>query len=203
MIKNIVFDMGEVLMKFDPDEIIGHFTSSKEDTALLRQAIFYTKAWKELDRGTIMEEEMIAPACALLPDRLHGTAADILRHWREYMTPLDDLVPLAEELHEAGYPLYLLSNAGKSMLRFKEKLPVLRFFSGTLFSAEVLMIKPEPGIYLEFFRRFSLRPEECFFIDDRPENIAEAKALEMDGFCYEGKVPPVRAALKKAAIKIG
>lgn len=203
MIKNIVFDMGQVLTGFDPDEIIVRFTSSREDIALLRRAIFDTKEWSELDRGTLVEEEMISPACAMLPERLHGAAGEILRRWREYMTPMDDLVPLAEELHKAGYPLYLLSNAGKSMLGFTEKLPVLRLFSGILFSAEVLMIKPEPGIYREFFRRFSLMPEECFFIDDRPENIAAGRAFGMDGFCYGGEVPPLCAALKKAGVKIG
>lgn len=203
MIKNIVFDMGGVLTGFDPEEIGSHFCSSKEDIALLRRAIFDTEMWTGLDRGTLVEEDMIAPACALLPERLHGCAEQLLRHWREYMTPLDNLVPLAHELHDTGHPLYLLSNAGKSMLSFTEKLPVLSLFSGILFSAEVLMIKPEPGIYLEFFRRFSLKPEECFFIDDMPENIAAAKRCGMEGFRYGGEVPPLRAALKSAGVLPG
>lgn len=203
MIKNIVFDMGRVLTGFDPDEIARHFASSQEDVGLLRRAIFYTEMWNELDRGTVVEEEMIAPACAVLPERLHGAAAELLRRWREYMTPMNDLVPLAEELHGAGYLLYLLSNAGTSMLDFTEKLPVLRLFSGILFSAEVKMIKPEPGIYREFFHRFSLKPEECFFIDDRPANIDTGKAFGMDGFRYGGQVPPLRAALRAAGVRIG
>lgn len=203
MIKNIVFDMGRVLTGFDPDEITRHFVSSEEDAGLLRRAIFDTDLWNELDRGTVAEEEMIAPACAVLPERLHGAAAELLRRWRECMTPMDDLVPLAEELHAAGYPLYLLSNAGTSMLDFTGKLPVLRLFSGILFSAEVKMIKPEPGIYREFFCRFTLRPEECFFIDDRPANIDTGKAFGMDGFRYGGEIPPLRAALKAAGVRIG
>lgn len=203
MIRNIVFDMGGVLTGFDPDEIGSHFCSSKKDIALLRKAIFDTEMWTGLDRGTLVEEDLIGPACALLPERLHGFAEQLLLHWRETMTPLDNLVPLAHELHDAGYPLYLLSNAGKSMLSFTAKLPVLGLFSGILFSAEVLMIKPEPEIYLEFFRRFSLKPEECFFIDDMPENIAAAKRCGMDGFCYGGEVLPLRAALKNAGVLPG
>lgn len=195
--------MGQVLTGFDPDEIGGHFVSSKEDIALLRRAIFDTPAWSDLDRGTITEDDMIAPVCAHLPDRLHGAAAELLHHWREFLTPMDDLVPLANELHSAGYPLYLLSNAGRSMLDFTEKLPVLRLFAGILFSAQVLMVKPEPGIYREFFRRFSLKPEECFFIDDRPENIAAGRVFGMDGFCYGGEAAPVRAALKAVGVRIG
>lgn len=203
MIKNIVFDMGGVLTGFDPDEIGSHFCTSKDDIALLRKTIFDTELWAELDRGTIVEEDMIAPACKLLPERLHGCAQQLLLHWREYMTPLDELVPLAQELHAAGYPLYLLSNAGKKMLSFTEKLPVLRLFSGILFSAEVLMVKPEPGIYLEFFRRFSLKPEECFFIDDMPENIAAAARCGMEGFRYGGEAAPLRTALKSAGVLTG
>ncbi|HEX3039092.1 MAG TPA: HAD family phosphatase [Caproiciproducens sp.] len=202
MIKNIVFDMGRVLVGFDPDAIIQEFTDDPADIPIIRREVFEKSEWRELDRGTLMEEDMIPLVCARLPERLHSIAEKLLLHWREYMEALDDIVPLARQLQENGYALYVLSNAGKSMLNFKYKLPVLKYFTGTLFSAEVYLLKPEPGIYQEFFKRFSLDPAECFFIDDTPENIEAGKEFGMNGFRYTGEIRPLCEALENAGVSV-
>lgn len=202
MIKNIVFDMGQVLIVFDPDSIIQHFVTEPKDIELIRNEVFEKTEWQELDRGTLIEEDMVPLVCARLPERLHDAAVNLLLHWREYMNPLDNIVPLIQQLKENGYSIFLLSNAGKNMLHYEDKLPVLKYFSGILFSAEVYLLKPEPEIYLKFFERFSLNPLECFFIDDRLENIEAAQKLGMDGFCYAGEVPPLCEALKSAGISV-
>jgi haloacid dehalogenase superfamily, subfamily IA, variant 3 with third motif having DD or ED len=202
MIKNIVFDMGRVLVGFDPDAIIQEFTDDPADIPIIRREVFEKSEWRELDRGTLMEEDMIPLVCARLPDRLHSIAEKLLLYWREYMEALDEIVPLARQLQENGYALYVLSNAGKSMLNFKYKLPVLKYFTGTLFSAEVYLLKPELGIYREFFKRFSLDPAECFFIDDTPENIEAGKEFGMDGFRYTGEIRPLCEALESAGVSV-
>ena len=202
MIRNVVFDMGQVLTRFDPDEISAVFFEP-EDIPAARREIFESDLWKELDRGTLTEETMIPLVCRRLPERLHGRAAELLLHWREHMSRMPDLVPLIRSLHGAGYPLYLLSNAGISMLGYTRKLPVLKDFSGILFSAEVRLLKPDPRIYQAFFRRFSLIPQECFFIDDRPENVRAGRDLGMDGFVYAGEPEPLRRALRKAGVAAG
>lgn len=202
MIRNLVFDMGRVLTRFEPDEISAVFFEP-EDTPAARREIFESPYWTELDRGTLTEETMIPLVCQRLPERLHGRAAELLLHWREHMTQMPDLVPLIHALRRDGYPLYLLSNAGISMLEFTHKLPVLRDFSGILFSAEVKLIKPDPRIYLAFFRRFSLAPQECFFIDDLPDNIRAGRDLGMEGFVYAGETEPLYRALREAGVSVG
>ena len=202
MIKNIVFDMGQVLTDFNPDYFIRQYVTAPEDIRLLRTEIFESSVWQELDRGSVTEEDIIAPVCDRLPLRLRASAEVLLLHWREHMTGLDNIMPLVLELKEKGYSLFLLSNAGKNMLHFTHKIPALQYFSGILFSGEVLFLKPEKEIYLKFFEKFSLKPQECYFIDDRPENIAAGQALGMDGFCYGGNVAVLRNALRQAGVTL-
>lgn len=202
MIKNIVFDMGQVLIGFDPDKIIRAFFDDEADIPLIRKEIFDSSLWKDLDRGTLTEQDLIPIVQERFPQRFHSGAEQLLLHWREHMTQPDAVPCLAAELKKAGYSLYLLSNAGKSMFEFNEKLPVLREFSGTLLSAEVQLLKPDPEIYQVFFKRFSLKPEECFFIDDMPANIEAGRSLGMEGFRYTGEIEPLRAALRCAGVNI-
>ena len=202
MIRNIVFDMGQVLTGFDPNEIIRVFFDHEADIPLIRKEIFESSLWQDLDRGTLTEQDLIPIVKERLPQRFHSGAEQLLLHWREHMIQLHAVPQLAIELKKAGYPLYLLSNAGKSMFEFKEKLPVLREFSGILFSAEVLLLKPDPKIYQAFFERFSLKPEECFFIDDMSANIEAGRSLGMEGFRYTGEIEPLRAALRCAGVNI-
>ena len=194
--------MGQVLTAFEPDDFIRHYVTNPEDIRLIRSEAFEKSEWQELDRGTVTEEDVIAPICARLPAHLHAPTTELLLHWREYMTGMDNILPLVRELKENGYSLYLLSNAGKSMVEFTYKIPALQYFSGILFSAEVLLLKPEPEIYLKFFEKFSLKPEECYFVDDRLDNIMAGQALGMDGFCYEGQVAPLRVALCQAGVNL-
>ena len=72
---------------------------------------------------------------------------------------------------------------------------MLRKFSGTVFSAPLKMAKPDPQIYRYLFETFSLKPEECFFIDDLEENVRAGKALGMDGIVFKGNIREVKTAL--------
>ena len=200
MIRNIVFDMGQVLVDFDPDAFISHYTTDPEDIRLIRTEVFETEQWTEIDRGTITEEDLIAPVCARLPERLHTAVAGLLLHWQDYMTVFDNILPLVRELKENGYSMYLLSNAGKNIHHFTPKILALRYFSGIFFSADFDCIKPDEEIYLKFFKEFSLDPCECYFIDDRADNVEAGRKLGMEGHCYTGDPDVLRAALQENGV---
>lgn len=202
MIKNIVFDMGQVFVDFDPDFFIEHYVTEPQDALLLRTELFCGSEWVEMDRGTMNEEDLVEPVCARLPERLHFAVKELLLHWQDYMKVLHNLDPLAAELKENGYSLYLLSNASVSIHNFTHKITALQYFNGTFFSADVKYIKPDPTIYRLFFEKFSLNPEECFFIDDRADNIEAGRKLGMEGFVYEGEAQALRAALRGAGVSL-
>ena len=76
-------------------------------------------------------------------------------------------------------------------------------FDGVVVSADYKLLKPEKEIYLTLYEKFSLRPEECYFIDDVQKNIDGAAATGMDGHCYyHGDVEILRAAMREKGIDV-
>ncbi|MBC8532051.1 HAD family hydrolase [Gehongia tenuis] len=202
MIRNVVFDMGQVLGCFDPPAIVAAFGLEGEDADRVRRAVFEGEEWQGLDLGIHTEDTMIEPVCRRLPPRLRESAAKVLLGWIQYFSPIPGMEPVTQALHESGYRLYLLSNISRNFRRHIGQYPALAHFDGCLLSGEERVVKPDPAIYRRFFERFDLRPEECFFIDDRPDNIAAGAAFGMRGFVYGGEIPPLLTALRDAGLAI-
>lgn len=187
MIKNIVFDMGKVLVEYDAMRVCEHFIEDPHDQKRVCTAVFVSPEWIMMDMGVLPDELALEKICARLPVRLHQAAALCMAHWHEFcMTPMVEMGELVRELKEKGYRIYLCSNAAIRLLDcYREVIPGIEWFDGILFSAAEKCIKPQREIYERLFERFELKPEECFFIDDQPLNIEGARACGMDGYCFE------------------
>ena len=108
---------------------------------------------------------------------------------------------LVKELKEKGCGIYLCSNCSVRLRVFEQEIPGIEYFDGTLVSAEEKLAKPNPAIYERLFEKFHLKAEECFFIDDRQDNIDSAKGCGMDGYCFaDGNVERLRAYMGKMEI---
>ena len=185
--KNIIFDFGNVIGKFKGDYILGKFASTPEDYDILADAIF--KNWVALDAGTIDYDQNAEDTIAGLPDHLKNTARDFFENWFQYVDPLPETWKFIKELKARGVPIYLLSNASTRFAeRALEDYPILKEFDGIVFSAPLKMAKPGHDIYYHLFNEFNLLPRECFFIDDRPENVKAAVSLGMQGFVFQNCV---------------
>lgn len=193
MLKNIIFDMGNVLVRFLPDQITARLAQG-EDQKLLREHVF-SEEWRLLDRGAISQEEAIKRVCDRLPERLHEKARYIIEHQIETLSPDPEMYRLVKELKEKGYQLYLLSNVSVQFHDFWQEIPALHLMDGKVISADLKMVKPEEGIYRFLFDTYHLDPKECFFVDDLPQNIEAGKQLGMDGFCFQGDSMALRKAL--------
>ena len=89
MIRNIVFDMGNVLIHWDPETFMKRMGLPEEDRALLMTELFGSVEWIQTDRGTLSIEDGIAAICRKLPERLHGTVRELtLNWWREHLLPM-------------------------------------------------------------------------------------------------------------------
>lgn len=198
MIKNIVFDMGNVLVRYSDVPVCEHFIEDLLDRERVRTAVFCSPEWVLLDMGVISDEQALKQMCSRLPERLHEAAALCMRDWDQYnMWAIKEMDPLIRELKQKGYGIYVCSNAAIRLRDiWRELFPAADCFDGVLFSAEVKCIKPQKEMYQHLFERFRLKPEECFFIDDLPSNIQGSRACGMDGYCFrDGNIGRLKEAL--------
>nr|MDD6335787.1 HAD family phosphatase [bacterium] len=182
--KNIVFDFGNVLGRFDPAYIAAQYTHSPQDGDALCHAVF--DEWALIDAGALAYDAYIARCCARLPLRLHQAAQDLFATWHKHLPPIPGVLELLPQLVARGNTLYLLSNAPVHFARHTGEFPFLKLFSGLVISAELGMAKPDAAIYRYLLDTYHLAAADCLFIDDRADNVAAAKALGMDGYIFNG-----------------
>lgn len=199
MIRNLVFDMGNVLVFYDSFRVVRHFVKDEEQARSVNTSVFVSPEWLMLDMGVMAEDEALRRMQGRLKTDNEKEAARLcLEHWHEYcMWPVPGMEELVTGLKRDGYGLYLCSNASLRMLKcYEDVIPGIRLFDGVLFSAEVKCMKPQKEMYRHLFDRFGLRPEECFFVDDQPLNIEGGRACGMDGYCFaDGDTERLRAFL--------
>ena len=186
MIKNVIFDMGNVLRDYAPMRCITPYVTDKKDANLIKDELFGKEEWRLLDKGDITYEEMAAKVKLRLPERLHEILNEIIAHWHEYMPQDERMLELVKNLKAHGYKLYLLSNASVRFAQYKDTFAALKYFDGVIVSAFYHVLKPDEKIYRILFDTFGLNPQECFFIDDSADNVDGGRRLNMDGHVFNG-----------------
>ena len=201
MIKNIVFDMGNVLIYFDPDAFLDRVgLDSPEDRELLKKEIYLSVEWSMMDRGSLTDEEAGNIMMMRLPERLHDTVYQLVNEWDRPILPIDGMEALVRELKANGYAIYLISNASYHQHDYWQSIPGWDCFDGTLISADVHLVKPQPEIYELFCSRFSLKKEECVFIDDSTANAEGAVFVGMKAIVFHDDAKELRQKLHKLGV---
>lgn len=194
-IRNIVFDIGQVLLEFDWRKFIaGMDISDEKKEQLAHVTLGNIPHWNEHDRG-MSDEDFIKKSLTIEPDieeELRYYLKNIGTVAREY----DHSVPLMRSLKAHGYGIYLLSNYGVTPFKYaRENMKFFDEVDGMIISHEVGVIKPEPRIYELLFEKYGLVPEECVFIDDRADNVEAAKNMGMKGIVF-GNIEQVQKELE-------
>ena len=203
MIRNIVFDMGNVLIHWRPDLIVERAGIPDGDRPLLLREVFGSVEWVRLDRGTISWEEAAAAMKSRLPERLHAAARELTERWWETcLLPVEGMADLIRELKGAGYGIYLLSNAKADLPLYFSRIPGSECFDGRIVSADWKLLKPQMEIYQVLLRQFGLRAEECFFIDDNLLNVEAAVDLGFSAAVFQWGLPALRQELIAAGIPV-
>ena len=203
MIKNIVFDMGQVLIHWNPRHFTALLELSAEDTALLERELFRSVEWVQLDRGTISETDAIAAVCRRLPEHLHSCVEQVVTGWWKWpLVPVEGMGALISELKDMGYGIYLLSNASSRLHEYFHRIPGAECFQGKVVSADWKLLKPQAEIYQTLYSTFHLNPAECVFIDDVPANIDGAMMTGMHGMVFYGDVARLRRELRTMGILV-
>jgi putative hydrolase of the HAD superfamily len=188
MIKNIIFDLGNVLISFRPSEYFDkkNYPGSIKSTILTD--IFSSKEWLMLDNGDITTQQAIdAIAKRSLLNKEEITHIFNLR--TDLMFPLDTNIRLLPELKKQGFRLYFLSNFPMDIFEeVRTGYFFFRYFDGGIISAEVNASKPEPQIFKILMEKYSLFPGQCLFIDDLEKNVKTAESIGMKGLFTNGSL---------------
>lgn len=199
MIKNYIFDFGNVLARFDPYELTSIHVKDADTQKTISDIVFDRQYWDRLDDGTITDEEVKAGFCSRLPEALHESACRIYDDWIVSMPPIDGMQNLIEEIKASGRKLYLLSNISIGFANSYNDSPYIRelfaLFDGLVFSGPIGLVKPNREIYEHLLDRFKLKADECLFIDDNAVNITAAKVIGIHGYRFDGDVQTLRKAI--------
>ena len=199
MIRNIVFDMGKVLLEYDPYQACYRHAQNVEKALAVKAAIFDHPDWPaKIDGGLLYEDEYLLDVQDRLDTQeLKELAAKVLSDWwLDTLFPKQGMKELLESLLEKGYRLYVLSNCGYTFRKFQYKIPHVEQFSGILVSAEEMLMKPDAKVFQRLCQKFDLQMNECVFVDDLQKNVDGAVAAGMQGYCFaDGNVEKLTAYL--------
>lgn len=198
MIKNIVFDMGGVLVFDNSMDFFSRYVADQTDLELLDRELFFSPEWKNgWDKGTMTTDQVIESVCKRLPQRLHMAVRQVMENWNMEPRAIPGIESLIRALKESGRGVYLLSNTAAAFYQYCHKLPAIECFDGKFISADYHLLKPHREIFEKFILVFGLVPEECYFIDDRKENVEGALASGWGGgFVFSGESAALEEALK-------
>ncbi len=202
MVRNIVFDMGMVLMDYHPLETCRAAAGNEDDALAIFAALFTHPEWVKLDDDSIEQDELSRRAQARLADpRLKALVPGILDAMPyNILSPIPAMIDLARWTLDRGFRVYLLSNANLAVSRHRDIVPLLECFDGVIFSADEKMMKPNPAIYQLLTDRFALEPSECLFIDDNENNTQAALDAGWQAYRFDGVVPALRRTLEMLAV---
>lgn len=196
MIRNIIFDFGQVMVRFDPAYMVGKYISDPDDREQVANVLFDRLYWDKLDRGTITDDEVIEASCARLPERLRDSVAPIYNNWIYNLPEIEGMRELVKHLkNDCGKRVFLLSNISKGFAAHAHEIPSLADFEDCVFSAVCGKIKPHAEIFDHLCQKNGLIPSECLFIDDNAANIAGAEAFGIHGYLFDGDVQRLYAYL--------
>lgn len=203
MIKNIVFDMGRVLIEWEPEVIVAREGLGEDDSRLLLREVFACGEWAAMDHGWMSSEEGWRRICRRLPERLHENARRcVFDWWKGPLVPIPGMAELVREVKALGYGVYLLSNATSYLSEYFHRIPGSECFDGRIVSADVKLLKPRPEIYRELYRQYGLDPAECFFIDDSLLNVDGAWFTGMNAVVFFGDMARLRRELAEAGVPV-
>ena len=198
MIKNVIFDCGQVLIRYNETEIAAHYVDTPEEAEFLGRIAMARKYWNRFDEGTLTEADYLEQVKKELPEHLHKAVEKLVWGWIKACPMIDGMEDIVRDVRKAGKKLYLLSNFNQRLRT--EPYPILSEFDALVISGEINKVKPDRAIYDYLLNTYALNPEECIFIDDNSANIAMAESLGITGYLFDGDAVKLRAYLEKEQI---
>lgn len=183
MIKNFIFDIGNVIVDFDPVPYFEKVLPGKRMSYVC--GLVFDEDWGKLDEGVYTGEEVKRIQLKKYPEYKEQILC-IHEHWMEMMKLKEDTITFMKEVKRKGYQTYLLSNIGEESHTYLQR--TYGFFDlvdGMVLSYQERLLKPDRRIYTRLLERYQLDARECIFFDDKKENIEMAKQVGMHGIVFQ------------------
>ena len=186
MNKTVIFDLGNVLVRWDPQEILRRFSDDAQKREAFR-LVLSGQCWKVLDAGLIDYENALKFYAGELQQPV-SEVERLMQTMRESLEPLPLGENLLRDLHRRGADLICISNMPLHANRYlRQRYDYWPLFRGIVISAEVQLTKPNPEIFRYALDKYHLNPAQTLFVDDRQVNIDAAAALGIAGVCYQNR----------------
>ncbi len=167
MIKNIIFDLMNVIIKKDSNiKTLMNFTNDVNKAEDLQKYIYKTEEWNLLDLGNISHEQAIKEMQRKAPKEYSELIEEVMNNRCQYFTVNEETVKIAKDLKEKGYHIYVLSNMSEFTYTYFKEIHFFKICDGIMISAYEHLVKPDEKIFMTLLDRYHLSPEECLFIDD-------------------------------------
>lgn len=187
MIRNIIFDIGNVLTDFRWKEFLADKGFDREMIARIAAATVNSSVWCEFDRGVWTDEQILETFIKNAPDieeELHRAFDNV----EGMVTIREYAIPWLQELKAKGYRVWYLSNfSRKAEVECADCLAFMPYMDGGILSYQDKLIKPDPAIYELLLRRYDLKADESVFLDDTLVNVEAAEKAGIHGIHFVSK----------------
>ncbi len=205
MIKNIIFDLGNVIINYNQEQIISNFTDKEDEIKYIYDEIFHSPEWTLMDLGNITNDETIEVINKRNEFKYAKLTEDFLHEWYKTQPINEDVVELAKKLKEQGYNLYVLSNMAPLTYAYFQNNEFFKLCTGIVISSHEHIKKPDEKIYKLLLDRYNINAEETIFIDDDDsgKNYESANRIGIKGRrIIPNQVEDIKKMLSEFEVKI-
>ena len=183
MIRNIIFDLGNVIINYNQEQIINNFTKKEEEIKYIYDEIFHAPEWELMDLGNITNDEAIEVINKRNEFKYQKLTDNFLHEWYKEQEINRDIVEIAKKLKKNGYKLFVLSNMANLTYEYFKNDEFFSLCTGIIISAHEHLIKPDEKVFRLLLDKYKLNAEECLFIDDDPseQNYKTANKIGIQG----------------------
>lgn len=186
MIRNIIFDIGGVLLDYNPKTYLDKLDIKESRRKKLNDVIFHDQRWKDCLNGFISNSELIEQ---LVRENLEYKneielilSKDILKYM---LPPKQEVIEYYKSLKRKGYKIFLCSNITKDTYNYiKDNFEIIQIADGGVFSCFENISKPNPEIYYRLIEKYNLEIEKSILIDDTKRNVMSANDIGLRGILF-------------------
>lgn len=198
----VLFDLGDVLVHLDFQRGLRHFQRIAGCTDAQAAGLFLSKRALETNAGRLQPDDFLRELAEQMGSP-HVPVEALREAWCDIFTPWPEMEALADDVTQAGHPTWLLSNTDPLHWSYlRPRLPGVERFMGQFLSFEWGLIKPDPAYFHAALQRVALPAVDCVFVDDRPENVAAARACGLRTLLRDGDADDVRRQLRAEGVRV-